>query len=210
MTSIESTTPIRLSRRFPISGRFRTAHSINDRDVSMVLANMPRGAKAVLDYGCHFGHLAFEIAIQHNVLVVAVDNFVGSWDDPVMAETVGRLTGGKGDFLPNFIANMEEAAAAAGGFRGRVVPMRTAEFERFLEVSDIRFDLAFIDASHREEEADIFPVIAARIPVGGVLAGHDYSPGTPYSPGVAAGIARVLPDFEWVQEDYTWCLRKVR
>lgn len=198
------------SRRFPITSRFRTIHSINDSDVAMVLANVSPGAKAVLDYGCHFGHLAFEIAIRHDVLVLAVDNFVGSAGDPLMARTVEQLTAGKGDFLPNFIANMEDAAARAGGFRGRVVPMRTAEFDRFLETSSLMFDLAFIDGSHHAEEADMFAAIAARIPIGGILAGHDYSPGTPYSPGVVAGIERVMPDFEWVQQAYTWCLRKTR
>lgn len=205
-----ATAPAEPGSRFPITSRFRTVHSINDDDVAMVLDNMPPDARVVLDYGCHLGHLGFEIAIRHNVLVIAVDNFVGTVGDAHMAETVEQLTSGKNDFLPNFITNMEEAAAAAGGFRGRVVPMRTAEFDRFLATSSIMFDLAFIDASHRIEEAALYPVIAARVPVGGILAGHDYDVNYNYSPGVVEGVGRIIADFEWVQLAYTWCLRKVR
>lgn len=190
---------------YELTRQYRTVHSINDRDVSRLLDLTPPTARTIVDFGCHLGHLSFEFALHRCATIYSVDTFTGTLGDERMAETIAQLTGDSGDFFELFVHNMEECREAAGGFLGEIIPVRAGDFfERVLP--GLVIDLAFIDSSHREDDVWEFEAIARRVRPGGVLAGHDNDPVS--SMGVVEGIASIIDAFEWIEDSYTWFLRK--
>lgn len=183
--------------------KYTTIHSINNREKTAVIDRFEKGMKVFLDYGCHTGHLSFEMALRFPVTIYAVDNFSGTVDDKLMTSTVSRMTGGSGDFFDIFVRNLEELKSKYA-LKGEVIPVRASDF--FRDHSDLVIDYAFIDASHRAEDAVDFEKISAMVKQGGILAGHDYS--GKYMKGVVEAVEVILPDYEWIDKNYTFFLRK--
>jgi cyclopropane fatty-acyl-phospholipid synthase-like methyltransferase len=57
--------------------KYRTGSSIIEEDVLEVSRqlNSLKTPKYFLDFGCHFGHLAIYLALNHDITIFAVDNF---------------------------------------------------------------------------------------------------------------------------------------
>ena len=75
---------------FDLSRQFRTVHSIKDEDVQQILFYFASLTQPThfLDFGCHLGHLAVEVALRFEVTVIAVDNFTGTVGDDWMDDTI--------------------------------------------------------------------------------------------------------------------------
>lgn len=184
---------------YDISSRYRTIRSMNDDDVNKIIAMVEKHRPyAFLDYGCHFGHLSIELAIRYDMLIYAVDNFTGTIDDAPMKQLIDQATS-TGDFFGVFWRNVNQAEQLAGGFKGKIVSVRTDALHRVDQV----FDMAFIDSSHREEEAQEFILICDKVKPGGIIGGHDNG-----FPGVVAGQNLIVNRCEWLDHGYTWFMQK--
>ena len=189
---------------FEVTRRYRTIHSIRDDEAETALRHVPHDARVIVDFGCHLGHVSFELAYRFPATIYAVDNFAGTIGDDLMRGTVERLTDGTMDFLPNMLANMVEAERLLGGYRGVIAPVRSSVFLANI-LPSIEIDYVFVDSSHREEDVHEFEQIAARVRPGGILAGHDY---TKSCPGVWNAVNRLTDRFDWIVEGHTFVLRK--
>lgn len=188
---------------FELTNRFRTVHSLGDDEVSLVLKMIEKESpNTFLDFGCHFGHLSFEVALRYPITVYAVDNFVGTVGDERMVETVLEMTDGENQFWDQFHLNM---GLLRDRFQGKVVPMKSVDFLHPDHHPVI--DFAFVDSSHLVEDAWEFVRISEMIPSGGVFGGHDYSQAN-YGEGVRAGVDCIVHDYEWIREEYLFFMRK--
>ncbi len=189
---------------FEVTRRYRTIHSIRDDEAEIALRHVPKEARTIVDFGCHLGHLSFELAYRFPATIYAVDNFAGTVGDDLMRGTVERLTEGGMGFLPNMLANMIESERLLGGFRCAITPVRSGVFLSNI-LPAIEIDYVFIDSSHREEDVHEFDQIAARVRPGGILAGHDF---TKSCPGVWNAVNRLTDRFDWIVKGHTFVLRK--
>lgn len=188
---------------FEVSRAYRTAHSLKDHEVEFVIKQVEANRPSVfVDYGCHMGHLSFELAHRFDMTIFAVDNFKGTVGDEWMRKTIHTLTNGRMNFYSLFIANMAKACQQFKGFKGRIIPLRTDWFYR---QKDLKADFIFVDSSHRVEDAYEFIWLARRLNPNGILGGHDNAN---TCPGVQLGIRQIVDQFDWVQNDFTFFLRK--
>lgn len=184
---------------YEISSKYRTFRSMNDDDVNKIMEMVEKHRpRTFLDYGCHFGQLAIELAIRYDMIVYACDNFTGTIDDMPMRQLIDQTTP-TGNFFDTFWANVREAEALAGGYKGKIISVRTEALHRV----DTVFDMAFIDSSHREEEAQEFILICDKVKPGGIIGGHDNG-----FPGVVAGQNLIADRCEWLDHGYTWFMAK--
>lgn len=184
---------------YEISSRYRTIRSMNDDDVNKIIEMVEKyRPRTFLDYGCHFGHLSIELAIRYDMLIYAVDNFTGTIDDAPMKDLIDRATP-SGDFFNVFWENVKQAEVLAEGYKGKIVSVRTGALHRV----DATFDMAFIDSSHREEEAQEFILICDKVRPGGIIGGHDNG-----FAGVVAGQNLITNNCEWLDHGYTWFMKK--
>jgi cyclopropane fatty-acyl-phospholipid synthase-like methyltransferase len=191
---------------FPITEKYRTIHSINDKDVQDIIKYFESldTPNIFLDYGCHLGHLAIEIALRFPVTVYAVDNFVGTTNDSKMKATLEKLTE-TGNFYDLFLSNITEVNTKHT-LKGTIVPLFSNDFFGS-PYCNLVFDFAFIDSSHRIEEAEEFFKIDKLIRPGGILSGHDLSL-QQYGEGVRRGISLIEHNYTWLRKSYTWFMKK--
>ena len=167
---------------YEVSRKYRSIHSINDREMGKLLShfNMLNSPVTFLDYGCHLGHLSIELAIRYPIKILAVDTFLSSYD-PILFKK-------EGDFKSMFESNVKEACASCR-MLGKITMLSPEELfskERIV-------DMAFIDSSHTIENAGEFLQIGKMITKDGIIGGHDYNP---RAPGVMAGVKLLENDFE--------------
>ena len=137
-----------------------TEHSINFKEAEFVINSIPSDAEVFVDYGCHMGHLSFQIALLRKIKVIAVDNFIGS------PEMIKKYSPG---FRDTFDSNM---ATVQDDFVGEVEVVHTDDFWKL----DLRgkIDMAFIDSAHDYQSMHEFADMGRFIKPGGILSGHDY------------------------------------
>jgi hypothetical protein len=192
---------------FDISRKYRTRSSLNDSEVKMILQllekelygqttedlrpleNCRRGY-AFLDFGCHLGHLSIELALRYPIIIFAVDNFIGTPGDKIMAEEIYKYTKGQTDFYKTLISNINEVR---NDFKGHIIVLRVEDFFK----TQVHIDFAFIDSSHKT--SDEFLYIDNLLYPGGILGGHDNQKHNPDTAGVTEGI-------KLIQDRYTWIL----
>lgn len=186
-----------------ISNKYRTIHSISDQCLVRILNHIDEDeVKTFLDFGCHMGHLSINIALDHDIDIYAVDNFIGTPNDELMSQTVGKLTGGKGNFWDLLHHNIEEAEGISPhGYTGRIKPMYDDEF--FKTAKPHMFDMAYIDAAHDEDTVWQFLEILKTVKVGGIIGGHDSD-----WEFVIAGMATIEPYCTLLTNNWTWFMRK--
>jgi hypothetical protein len=158
-------------------------------------------AKNILDYGCHTGHLSFEMALRFSYATIySVDNFVGTPGDELMEQTFEKKS-----LREQFYDNMKEVEPE---FKGKIVVMTDKEFHEASDKGELPiFDFGFIDSGHREEDIWEFESISKNIKRGGVLGGHDMSTHEVFK-GVRMGIDTIIHDYTWLRKRYTWFLKK--
>lgn len=187
---------------FEVSRSYRTIHSLKDHEVEFVIKQVEHHRPSLfVDYGCHTGHLSFELASRFDMTILSVDNFKGTKGDALMTRTVADLTKGSMDFFPLFVQNMAKASRAYNGFKGQVIPMKTPWFFAAKMVADF----IFVDSSHRPEEAEEFVWLDKRLKPGGILGGHDLDT---TCPGVTLGISKIVRGYDWIKNDFTFFLKK--
>lgn len=198
---------------YPLTEKYRTPHSIFDRDVAEILELVKNNnVKKFLDFGCHFGHLGFQIALDFPVDVIAVDVFTGTPGDKWMKRTIAEKTKGTGDFFNRWQQNLQHVKNESGGLKGTVTPMRNKDFFSSDDISE--FDMIFLDSSHNADDIWEFAEISKKVKKDGIFGGHDFIPeGQPNANdvgyiGVWKGINSIIADYEWIAEKYTYFLRK--
>lgn len=185
--------------------KYRTMHSIIEEDVLEVSRQLSTisDAKYFLDFGCHFGHLSIYLALNHDVTIYAVDNFVGTIGDEPMKNTILSLTNGDGDFKETLIKNIREANTVSGNsFKGRIIPMYADEF---FENNKIKFDMVYIDSSHGPDSIGEFLALESMVKSGGIISGHDNSH---IFPDVQRAILEISPKCDPILMGYSWFMRK--
>ncbi len=192
---------------FPKTHKYRTIHSMSDYRVGALMDLVGEGVPLFVDYGCHLGHVSFEVALRERTeLVLSVDNFRGTEGDELMAGTVRDLAGDGGDFLFRFLENLNEMRPQLFGL---IIPMR-AEFFWEIAAPALRgeVDIACIDSSHRPEDDWEFAKLSELVRPGGVFCGDDYTNG--HSPNVADRVDEVAadPQYSWIHQDSFFALRK--
>lgn len=153
---------------FPITSKFRTVHSIGPASVEYIINSLTTDTSIFVDYGCHLGHVSFEVAMRYDCEVIAVDNFIGSHNDPLMAETIDGMPDG---FRDTFDKNM---ASVKSHFIGSVIPMYSDQF--WAKYNNASIDVIFIDSSHNKEDDWEFQSLFDLLVPGGLLIGDDYEP----------------------------------
>lgn len=187
---------------FEISRGYRTIHSLKDHEVEFVVKQVEAHRPSMfVDYGCHTGHLSFELASRFDMTIFSVDNFKGTQGDTLMADTVSSLTEGRMDFFPLFVQNMAKAARQYKGFKGQIIPMQTPCFF----ATRMAVDFIFVDSSHRVEEAEEFVWLSERLQPGGIFGGHDLDT---TCPGVTLGVSKIAAGYDWLKNDFTFFLKK--
>lgn len=165
---------------YEISRKYRTAHSLNDNEVSGIISYFQKLASPAtfLDYGCHLGHLSIEMAIRFPINVLAVDTFAGTLKDNYIIEG--------GSFQPLFEQAVKETCDLLLGKIEVMSPEELFSKERVV-------DMAFIDSSHEIKDANEFVKIGKMITKEGIIGGHDY---TKTGIGVRTGVKLLKKDFE--------------
>ena len=169
---------------YEVSRKYRSIHSINDREMGKLLShfNILNSPVTFLDYGCHLGHLSIELAIRYPIVILAVDSFLSSYN-PILFKK-------EGDFKSMFESNVKEACASCR-MLGKITMLSPEELfskERIV-------DMAFIDSSHRMDAIREFPQIGKMITKDGIISGHDFSASKAYA-GVVIGVRLLEKDFE--------------
>src|SRR5210317_583715 len=183
------------------SKKYRTIHSINDNDVRLIDNYIKaENVKTFLDYGCHFGHLSIYLAKTYDITIYAVDNFTGTTDDVLMQKTINSLTNSY-----NFYNKVTSNIAENEPYIGKIILQYS---ENYLENNNTEIDFAFIDSSHRVEEANEFPLILNKVKPGGIIGGHDYTKNPECAQGVTLGIELIESQCTWLRNAYTWFMRK--
>jgi hypothetical protein len=198
-----------IHEEFNRTRKYRTIHSINDNEMLKIFAELGKidPLNAVLDYGCHMGHMSIEIAMRYAITVFSVDNFIGTPGDSLMGGTINTMTEGSGDFKKVLEKNILECKSE---LIGNIVPMYADDFFTFCKSTTVVFDYAFIDSSHREEEAGEFTKLSTLIRKGGVLGGHDYYPESRgINQGVRMGIDLIKHEYHWYDKKFCWHMRKL-
>ena len=189
-------------QNFLLSRQYRTPHSIHDEDIVLIdcyVAN--ENVQTFLDYGCHFGHLSIYLALTYDVHCYAVDNFTGTPNDKVMANTIKEQTGTYKD-TDFYLATMQNIANHHVWFKGSVSLNYAKDF---FAIKQEPIDFAYIDAGHTEEEIGDFQRILNKVKKGGLIGGHDLHPEIT---GVVKGVQSIESQCDWLVKGYTWLMRK--
>ena len=180
----------------------KTIHSITEAETNIIVDAVRRYKPDIfLDFGCHLGHLAIRLAIEFNIGIYAVDNFIGSDGDEKMKKTVDDITEGSGNFRYRLQRNIEEAEELIG-FKGEIYVMYPDEFFSLSPP----IDFAFIDSSHDSHQE--FIDIDNMIPCGGILAGHDLTDRYERNKGVLKGIGIIEEDYIWIRKSMLFIMQK--
>jgi len=181
----------------------KTIHSITEGEANIIISAISRfKPQTFLDFGCHLGHLAIRVALEFDIVVYAVDNFIGSNGDEKMKKTIHNLTGGSGNFRYKLLRNIEEAEELIG-FLGEVNIFYPDDFFKLSPP----IDFAFIDSSHDSHEE--FIEIDKLIPSGGILAGHDLTDRYERNKGVMKGISMIEENYKWIRKSMLFIMQKL-
>ena len=187
-----------------IIAQAKTIHSISDREVQIIVDAVKHfKPNSFLDFGCHLGHLSIRLAIDFEMDIYAVDNFIGSNNDTKMKNTIHQITNGNGNFYYNLMKNIEEAEVYLS-LNGNI---QVYYSDKFFKLPDLKIDFAFIDSSHDSYEE--FIDIDKLIPPGGILAGHDNTDRYERNQGVLKGIAMIEDNYEWIRNDFLFIMQKL-
>jgi predicted O-methyltransferase YrrM len=143
------------------------------------LANQARTHSRIVEVGSWMGRSTTALAVNTPGMVWAIDTWEGSEElKPLLADKPSNW------LFETFKANL-------GSYCDVVVPMRMTSLEGAKTLSDRKFDMIFIDASHDYESvrADIEawrPLCAS----GGLFCGHDYATAWP---GVMQAVDEFFP-----------------
>jgi len=180
----------------------KTIHSITEGETQLIIDAVRKYKPATfLDYGCHLGHLSIRLALEFDISIYAVDNFIGSDGDEKMKDTIDNLTDGKGNFYYNLLKNIEEAQEFVG-LKGAIYVFYPKDF--FAMKASI--DFAFVDSSHDTYQE--FLDINELIPSGGIFSGHDYNDRYPRNKGVLKGVAEIQEDYKWIRDKSLFIMQK--
>lgn len=154
--------------KYPITEKYRTIHSIYDFDLDAIISYYSSLDKKsnFVDFGCHFGHLSIQMAIEFPIVVYAVDNFVGV-DDGLIFDTIKKHST-HGNFYETVEHNISECSSL---FKGHISTHHSDKF--FGDVID-KFDFVYNDSSHDQVEIQNISLLAERVRLNGIMAGHDY------------------------------------
>lgn len=197
--------------------KYRTECSIKDSDMNQIIDLMEEKIYpginefnrtndnhtkdyVFLDFGCHMGHLAIELAIRYPIRIFAVDNFRGTPGDQLMDREIMKHTSSLKDFHHVLIHNIDESRHL---FKGEVIPMYP---RTFFSLSNLHINFAFIDSDHKSSIE--FVDIDRLIPSGGILGGHDFNVANPETRGVTDGIRYIQNNYTWIYKNYTFFMRK--
>lgn len=153
---------------YEISREFRSGHSINNTEITEIIKYVKdNNVKKFLDYGCHFGHLSVELALNFDIEIMAVDNFTGTIDDSDMILMLKNMK--QQDFFNLTERNVKKYQDL---YKGKIALMRSTDWHN--SKFDQEYDMVFVDSSHRPEESNEFISIKNSLKIGGIFSGHDW------------------------------------
>ncbi|HEU4386611.1 MAG TPA: class I SAM-dependent methyltransferase, partial [Blastocatellia bacterium] len=134
-------------------------------------------------FGASTAYLASRIKESgKNIRIYAIDNFTAEGSGPLLQAEVAKVGG---NFFTLFRENLRKC-----GIAEYVTTLVGDSTEMAGQFDDASVDFAYIDACHeyRKVRLDIL-AWAAKVKVGGIIAGHDYNAG---HPGVIRAVDEVF------------------
>jgi predicted O-methyltransferase YrrM len=148
----------------------------------MCLANIASKSKTIVEIGSWMGRSTMAIALNTQGKVYAVDTWKGSNEQE---HSKILQTHDENWLLNQFKQNTKSVS--------NIIPIQLNSRDAVTRLSDKKFDMIFLDASHDYENvyADIKswkPLLSSH----GIICGHDYDDGWP---GVKQAVNELIPSF---------------
>jgi predicted O-methyltransferase YrrM len=157
------------------------------------LAEQAQKHRHIIEIGSWKGRSTRALADNTFGEVYAVDTWKGTYNEPIHEK---ELLGKSPDWLLNeFKSNMSDL------FNVNIIQGLSVDVAK--QLSNLRFDMVFIDAGHtyqevREDILSWYPLVTK----GGLLSGHDY---ISEWPGVIEAVDELLPN-RIIVADRCWCM----